>query len=936
MPTRCRGLPAALSGLALLAALTAVRGQESTPEARQRLAARFRELDRQVITNHMMGRPAEAARLAAEQVEVARRLYPAAKYPDGHRDLAVALGLLATMLDAQGEAARAEPLHRQALQMCRTLFPPKDYPDGHHELAVSANNLGLFLLRQGEFSQAEALLRESLAARRRFHARDSSHQKTYELATALNNLAAVYLHRREHARAVPLLREAAALRRRLYPNGSRGLALNLTNLGTALLRVGDASAAEPLLREALAMRRSLFPPEKFPRGHADVLAALNNLGTLLNAQGKHAEAAAVFDEALAMCRDLYPRDKYPEGSPGAVVILSNVAFCWERRGEYQKAAPLAREALAVYEAQVAGRAGVAAEAEALNFVASLPLARDAYLSVTAHLPPDPAVYEGVWDSKAALTRVLEARHRDSLASADPQTRDLARRLREARRDLARAAQAPVADAGAHARRLKALTDAKEVLEQQLARRLDLAAPARGGARATPAALRDLLPDKAVFIDLVRYRALARDHGSERLTARYAAFVLCRDGRPRRVELGEAEPIEQALRQWRRELSAGRADGRAPAGHAPEHRLGELVWQPLARHLPAGTQAVYLAPDADLTALPWAALPGRARGKVLLEEHALALVPHGPFLLEQLRAGRAAAAGPGAVLAVGALAYGRRPNSADRPAGAAVAAPVRGGRASWDDLEGTRRELDQVLAHAGRRDVVVRRGTEASVAQVCRDLERARYAHLATHGFFDKQGTRSVLQLSEEDYHGGRWGERIGAGKRSPLLLSGLVLSGANCIEKGRPETYAADGGILLGEAIVGLNLHRMELAVLSACETGLGDVAGGEGVFGLQRAFHVAGCKNVVASLWQVDDEATAALMALFYHKLWAEKLPPIEALRQAQLTLYRHPERIPALARARGPDFDRVANRPAGERPSAARAPARLWAGFVLSGAGR
>src|SRR5438067_12073441 len=123
-------------------------------------------------------------------------------------------------------------------------------------------------------------------------------------------------------------------------------------------------------------------------------------------------------------------------------------------------------------------------------------------------------------------------------------------------------------------------------------------------------------------------------------------------------------------------------------------------------------------------------------------------------------------------------------------------------------------------------------------------------------------------------------------------MSGLVLAGAN-----RPEPPGR--GLVTGEHLVDRDLSGLELAVLWACDTGLGEVAGGEGVFGLQRAFHVAGAKNVIASLWQVDDEATAALMALFYHHLWEEKRPPLEALRQAQLAVYHHPERIGALARA-------------------------------------
>jgi CHAT domain-containing protein len=147
-----------------------------------------------------------------------------------------------------------------------------------------------------------------------------------------------------------------------------------------------------------------------------------------------------------------------------------------------------------------------------------------------------------------------------------------------------------------------------------------------------------------------------------------------------------------------------------------------------------------------------------------------------------------------------------------------------------------------------------------------------------------------------------------------------------------------DDGILTAEALAGLQLQKLDLVVLSACETGLGDVAGGEGVFGLQRAFHIAGARNVVASLWRVDDDATAALMALFYRKLWKEGKAPPQALKEAQLALYRSPESIPALAKARGPDFDKEVRRiEEAPRPGVReRAGVRQWAGFVVSGIGR
>ena len=122
--------------------------------------------------------------------------------------------------------------------------------------------------------------------------------------------------------------------------------------------------------------------------------------------------------------------------------------------------------------------------------------------------------------------------------------------------------------------------------------------------------------------------------------------------------------------------------------------------------------------------------------------------------------------------------------------------------------------------------------------------------------------------------------------------------------------------------------------MLSACETGLGEDGGGEGVYGLQRAFHVAGCRNVVASLWKVDDAATQALMALFYRNLWDKRLDPAEALRQAQLALYRHPEAM-QVAQRRGADFSetdlpKVEDKPA-DKPK--RSPTAHWAAFTFSG---
>jgi CHAT domain-containing protein len=239
----------------------------------------------------------------------------------------------------------------------------------------------------------------------------------------------------------------------------------------------------------------------------------------------------------------------------------------------------------------------------------------------------------------------------------------------------------------------------------------------------------------------------------------------------------------------------------------------------------------------------------------------------------------------------------------------------------------------VAALAARKKLHTRtlEAEKASAAAVLAALPKARYAHLASHGFFADPSFRSTFLVDPRLFQMTRRGERVGAAAMSPLVMTGLVFAGAN-----RPETPGR--GIVTGEALVDLDLSSLELAVLSACETGLGDVAGGEGTFGLQRAFHLAGTQDVVASLWKVSDRATAALMALFYRNLWEKELAPAEALRQAQLELYRHPDKVPEWAAGLRGKFVEVPGTEAGTAPPGpdGKAHPRLWAAFVLSGPGR
>jgi CHAT domain-containing protein len=878
-------------------------------------------------------RPEEAERSYRQALWIRQKRCPQDRYPQGHPDLALSLNDLALLHFEQGEYSKAEPLYARALRMTKALCPPARFPQGHVDLARSINNLGMLHHRQGEYGKAEPLFHRALRMTEGLFPPARFPHGHPHLALSINNLGTLHEEQGEYGKAEPLLARAIKMNEALYPparfpHGHPELAHSINNLAMLHRDQGENGKAQPLFARALKMREALYPPARFPQGHLELATSINNLGLLHEAQGSYGKAEPLLARALKMRKALYPPARYPQGHPLLAHSISSMAVLHEAQGEYGKAEPLFGRALKIYGSSAAGLAATAAEATALNYLSSLPLSRDAYLSVTRHLPKADA-YQAVWQSKAALSRIYERRHLAVLAAGSPQARSLWQSLLSLRRERETLLLTPANPDRAKARdkRLEVIDEDIRTKEAHLLPLLPALRRTEELARATPADLRKALPAGTAFVDLLRYvhfdqNPKVRGNKGEKRTPRYLAFVMTWQGN-KRVELGEAKPIEAMLDLWRRALVEG-------SDAEPDYatKVHALLWAPLREHLPVKTTLVYVGPDAALNRLPWAALREGKRGRRLIEEHAVAVVPHGVLLLDRLTEATREKQKKGTLLAMGAVAYDREPKAAME---LALRGPVAE-KLKWEALKGTEKELAQLVALAGERPIIRRDGDKAGVATLLADLPKAETAHLATHGFFADAKFRTALQLDEKLFDR-TWRERRGAGSRSPLVLSGLVCSGANL-----PQT--PNRGVLTAEAIVGLDLRKMNLAVLSACETGLGETAGGEGVYGLVRAFHIAGTRNVAASLWKVDDEATAALMVLFYRHLWGKKpLPPAEALRQAQLALYRHPQHVKEWSAGRGPNLKIVLPGSASKEPdkptTAKRAPAKAWAAFVLSGPG-
>jgi CHAT domain-containing protein len=353
-----------------------------------------------------------------------------------------------------------------------------------------------------------------------------------------------------------------------------------------------------------------------------------------------------------------------------------------------------------------------------------------------------------------------------------------------------------------------------------------------------------------------------------------------------------------------------------------------VLDPLEPYL-KGASVVLISPDGPLNYLPLGALPGRGAGHYWIEEQAIAVVP-----VPTMLAGRPGKINPTFLLAVGGVNYEANPGQEGRAEpglqAAATSQEVLGG---FPPLPATLAEV-QDIGHLFTQlfpsapPPMILKGTEAIKSRLRREAPRVRNLHLATHGFFAPRRLREDLgprqpqrsELPSQDDRINLFGA-VGVSEFIPDLLSGLALAGASI----HSRSIGEDDGILTASEVAQLELGGNDLVVLSACETGLGELArgGGEGLLGLQRAFHVAGSRTVVASLWKVPDEATRELMARFYENMWEKKMPKLEALRQAQLSMMRQ----------------EVAGRPLGKglvlRPTAKvrRVPSWVWAAWTLSG---
>jgi CHAT domain-containing protein len=793
-----------------------------------------------------------------------------------HFAVSAILNNLGVLYKDQGDLAKAEPFFQRALEIREKTLEPD-----HLLIASVLNNLAIISRARGDDEKAAALYRRTLEIRE--HALGAEHA---DVATALNNLANIYS---DIATAEPLYLRALAIRERVLGADNPNVAQTLYNLAVLYSSAGDYQRAEPLCRRALAIFEKSLGAE-----HPFTSYPLNLLAVIRKNAGDYAQAETLYQRSIAI------KEKTQSSHhPDLAGTLTNLANLYAIKGETDKAIAAQARANAILEYNIALNIAAGSERQKLAYLKSLadienetimlhlqnaPRSQAAAdLAATTILQRKGRVLDAVSDNLATLRRRFNAHDQKLLDDLNEVTTKLAGLTLNGEQD------------DEYKQKIKSLEEKREKLEVEISRR-----SAGFYEQTKPVTLKDVqaaIPVDAALIEFAVYRPIS-PKGYEFITdrahdpnaagePRYAVYVIRKQGTAQGRELGAAREIDAAINAFRQALrDPNRKDFEKLA-----RAVDERVMQPV-RDLTEDAAHLLVSPDGALNLIPFEALVDE-RGRFLIERYAVSYLTSGRDLL-RLQTARASRSAP-AIFADPFFGEPALPQIVHSSAKEKPTALARRRRSitNADDLSsvyfaplsGTAREAQTISGLF--YDANVFTGRDANETALKR-VNAPRILHIATHGFFlNDAPSQTSAPVSIAANAKDRRAINANLKVENPLLRSGLALAGANL----RAANSDGDDGILTALEASGLNLWGTKLVVLSACDTGVGEVRNGEGVYGLRRAFVLAGSETQVMSLWAVSDYVTRELMTGFYKNL-KQGMARGEALRQVKLEMLRRRER--------------------------------------------
>ncbi|MBC7774278.1 MAG: CHAT domain-containing protein [Phycisphaerae bacterium] len=824
-----------------------------------------------------MGRYEEAEQSGLESKFVREK-----QLPENHPDRAGMLIDLGSLYANMGRYKDAEVNFLIAKKILETTLPETNYPF----YANCLNNLAALYRSMGLFKESETLYLQALTVREKIQGKNHP-----RYASTLNNLAVLYwsMGRLEEAERLAvqsknIIDKALGKSNNEYVN----IQLNLANLYQDL---GRYKEAENHFIEVIDLYYQLAGKQ-----NSRFAVGLSALATFYEHMGRYTAADSIFLEAENINKSILG-EVHPEYASN----LSSHANILFNLGQNNKGAFMMNEAGAIRRHLLAISAQHLSEQELSKYTKGFASNIDFDLSwsqrsdyvknkMTGHFFNNTLFYKGFL--------LFAAKQLKQLALSDSSHIKDFLLLQSYQRQLSGQMTLPIGYRDSVA--VSLLERNANALEKELARTVSgygnaISQVSWQEVQAT------LKPTKAV-VEFVHYKL---NHSIDSII--YAALVL-RPGwpQPRMVQLFEQRQIQPLLAAANTAATAGQLYATRGSKSKQKTRsdkeegiiipgqktasLYQLIWEPIDSLL-RGATTVYYAPSGLLHRLQLSAIGMPGSNQTLADKYALVqLGSTRQLVVQNLETNT-----PIHTAALfGGLQYDLEkpalvPDSVVQTKFSYDVTALRSALGDsaediWAYLPGTEKEVKNVATTLDKSGYTVRTfsgqaGSEAAFKMLGKSGNPApAVLHIATHGFFFPDPKDTTLQR-------GMFSEREPVFKTSdnPLLRSGLVLAGANPAWAGSKTPEGQEDGILTAYEISQMNLSGTELVVLSACETGLGDVEANEGVYGLKRAFKIAGAKYLIMSLWQVPDKQTQELMSAFYKHWLVGKMPIPKAFAKAQ-----------------------------------------------------
>jgi CHAT domain-containing protein/Flp pilus assembly protein TadD len=795
-----------------------------------------------------------------------------------HPSTLTSINNLAGLYDSQGKYGEAEPLYKRCLQLREEVLGPK-----HPDTLTSINNLAESYRSQGRYGEAEPLFKRCLQL-----SEEVLGPKHPNTLSSINNLAGLYDSQGRHGEAEPLYKRCLQLREEVLGPKHPSTLGSINNLAESYRSQGRYGEAEPLYKRCLQLIEEVLGPK-----HPNTLSSINNLALLYNSQGRYGEAEPLHKRCLQLREEvLGPKH------PSTLDSINNLAALYQFQGRYGEAEPIYKRCLQLCE-EILGPKHPNTLTISLNYFACLVMLKQdnqallhlkkmelslrhyagdmlkttqqlrvrrkfmmsksnfqGALFTLAFQSKSPAIQAFAGDVilrwKCIQEEAETIMNRLIHSSQDPRIIQLGQNINSLRRQMS--IFNPKVD-------MNALIQELEQQEVKLAQLSDAYQHYLNKSNVRMDDLKLMLPPKTAVIELKQYQHVNFKTGEWEDMRLAAALILPNAERIILEDLGARKDVVAIFDKIR---TAKNQQEKTPA----LKQLYSKLFGVFDPHI-AQAETIYISPDGLTHQIAFSRLI-LPDGQFWVQRQTLCRIQTSRDLLDPAKQNN-----KGTLVAMGGIDYNQFPGIAEK------ATPHRFGKhdlersikrtaekiESFDSLPSSKIEIEYIKVPyllSQQKTPLIFRDASASENQLKHLKSPPHVLHLATHGFY--------LEKSESV-------------TERPMLLSGLALAGCNLGLKGKKGPENEDG-LLYAIEVAGLDLSGTELVVLSACDTGKGTIDYSEGVYGLLRAFRLAGAQNIVMTLWPLKDQSAKDFFTSFY-KTWLSKsnMTPLKALRQTQLS---------------------------------------------------